>query len=77
MSRGQQHPFAGRDPRGMTEGEWRMMTDYRLGQIESRVDLIFKTLVSISVIVIAGVVIFWLTTSGPTHGAAVVLRWFA
>ena len=56
-----QPPFEG-EPR--TDREWRILYDWRLRQVENRLDALTKTMVTTLLTIIAGVVIYLLTTQG-------------
>lgn len=68
--------FVDRDPRKLSNGEWRVLTDYRLREIEKRVGAIYRTLQGIVVVVIAAVIVAWLRQGGPTPTTHAIGRFF-
>ena len=56
-----QPPFEG-EPR--TDREWRILYDWRLRQVENRLGALAETMVTTLLTIIAGVVIYLLTTQG-------------
>lgn len=59
------HPYADRDPRALTEGEWRILTNARLEAVENTLAGIRNLGRTILIAVIGGVLVFWLTSGGP------------
>lgn len=70
-----EHPYGDRDPRSLTEGEWRLLTDSRLKTLEDQAKTAGRALWTMAIGIIVGVVVFILT-QGPrvTQGAAAILR---
>lgn len=58
------HPYADRDPRGLSQGEWRVLMDYRVAQIEKRLDSVGRAVWTIAASVIAGVILIFVSTGG-------------
>jgi hypothetical protein len=59
-------PFE-REPRN--EHEWRLLFEWRLRQVEKRLDNLTRAVVSVLVVVIAGVLIYFITPPRIQQGA--------
>lgn len=55
------HPF-GREPRN--EGEWRVLIDWRLSQLEAKINSLTKAVVTMLIGIIVGVIVYFLTQKG-------------
>lgn len=59
-------PFNGNP---QTEREWRILISYRLYRVEKRLDDQFRILVALLVMVMGGVIIYYLTSAGGVGAA--------
>lgn len=67
------HPLGDKDPRNLSDREWRVLMSYRMEQLEHRVDGLFKAMWTIAGTIIAGVAIFFLTSG--RHATSAALQW--
>lgn len=58
-------PYSDRDPRYLSDGEFRVLTNWRLSEMEDRLDSIVRALWTMAGGIIVGVVVFFLTVGRP------------
>ena len=57
-------PHEGKPVERLSEGEWRAVMSWRMDSVERRLDSLFKALVTLIVMVAAGVLVYLLTSVG-------------
>ena len=69
------NPFDERDPRSLSDREFKLLIDYRLKQLEDRVNGLFRAMWTIAGGLIVGVGVFFVTgRSTAAHAATMAAR---
>lgn len=56
------HPYEEKRVEDLTSGEWRVLINWRIGQVEKKVDGIYKAMWTVLGSILVGVLLYALTT---------------